>query len=119
MKQQTFSDIEYSGRKRRTKRKKFLEIMNDIIPWEEWLALIKPLYYKSKRGQPSKGVGKMLRMYLLQIWFSLSDESVEDAIYDNYPLLIKIQRLLSKTYLDASSNLWMCARAGYKLKFSM
>ena len=26
----------------------------------------------------------MLRMYLLQIWFYLSDEGVEDAIYDSY-----------------------------------
>jgi len=26
----------------------------------------------------------MLRMYLLQCWFRLSDESVEDAIYDSY-----------------------------------
>ena len=26
----------------------------------------------------------MLRMYLLQIWFNLSDEGIEDAIYDSY-----------------------------------
>ena len=26
----------------------------------------------------------MLRMYLLQIWFNLSDEGLEDAIYDSY-----------------------------------
>lgn len=26
----------------------------------------------------------MLRMYLLQCWFNLSDEGVEDAIYDSY-----------------------------------
>ena len=28
----------------------------------------------------------MLRMYLLQAWFSLSDEGVEDAIYDSYAM---------------------------------
>lgn len=28
----------------------------------------------------------MLRMYLLQIWFTLSDEGVEDAIYDSYAM---------------------------------
>ncbi len=28
----------------------------------------------------------MLRMYLLQCWFSLSDEGVEDAIYDSYAM---------------------------------
>lgn len=26
----------------------------------------------------------MLRMYMLQTWFNLSDEGVEDAIYDSY-----------------------------------
>ena len=40
MRQQTFTDIEYSGRKRKTKREAFLQVMNDIIPWEEWIALI-------------------------------------------------------------------------------
>jgi IS5 family transposase len=28
----------------------------------------------------------MLRMYLLQCWFNLSDEGIEDAIYDSYAL---------------------------------
>ena len=28
----------------------------------------------------------MLRMYLLQIWFNLSDEGIEDAIYDSYAI---------------------------------
>ena len=28
----------------------------------------------------------MLRMYLLQVWFSLSDEGVEDAVYDSYAM---------------------------------
>ena len=36
MKQQTISDVEYSARKRKTKREEFLEIMDEIIPWEEW-----------------------------------------------------------------------------------
>ena len=35
MKQQTISDVEYSARKRKTKREEFLEIMDEIIPWEE------------------------------------------------------------------------------------
>jgi IS5 family transposase len=29
------------------------------------------------------GIEKMLRLYLLQCWFSLSDEGLEDAIYDS------------------------------------
>ena len=32
------------------------------------------------------GIEKMLRMYLLQIWFNLSDPATEDAIYDSYAM---------------------------------
>jgi IS5 family transposase len=34
-KQRTFTDVEYESRKRTTKREKFLEAMNEIIPWGE------------------------------------------------------------------------------------
>ena len=37
MKQGTFTDIEYSYRKKKTKREEFLEIMEEIIPWDEWI----------------------------------------------------------------------------------
>ena len=33
MKQETFTDIEYSFRKKKNKREEFLEIMDEIIPW--------------------------------------------------------------------------------------
>ena len=36
LKQETFTDIEYSCRKKKTRRKEFLEIMDEIIPWDEW-----------------------------------------------------------------------------------
>ena len=84
MSQMTFSDYEYSMRKRKTKREEFLDIMNEIIPWDEWTELVRPYYPNGKRGRPAKGIEKMLRMYLLQVWFNLSDEGVEDAIYDSY-----------------------------------
>ena len=87
MKQQTISDVEYSARKRKTKREEFLEIMDEIIPWEEWVEYIKPYYSRGKRGRPPKGIEKMLRMYLLQCWFNPSDEGVEDRRKDapEYP----------------------------------
>ena len=84
MKQETFTDIEYSYRKKKTKREEFLEIMDEIIPWDEWVGVIEPYYPKGKRGRPHMGIEKMLRMYLLQCWFNLSDEGVEDVIYDSY-----------------------------------
>lgn len=86
MKQQTLSDIEYSNRKRKTKREIFLESMEEIIPWESWVEMISPYYPEGKQGRPPKGIETMLRMYLMQNWFNLSDEGIEDAVYDSYAM---------------------------------
>ena len=85
-KQQTFTDIEYSCRKKKTRREEFLETMDEIIPWDEWVGIIAPYYPHGKRGRPTMGIERMLRMYLLQIWFNLSDPATEDAIYDSYAM---------------------------------
>lgn len=82
--QTTFSDVEYQNRKHTTPREAFLDAMNKIIPWDRWIAMIAPYYPSGKRGRPTRGIETMLRMYLLQIWFNLSDVGVEDAIYDSY-----------------------------------
>jgi IS5 family transposase len=84
--QQTFSDMEYAKRKRVTKRESFLKMMDEIIPWKEWVGFISPLYFKGKQGRPPRGIELMLRMYFLQVWFNLSDEMTEDAIYDSYAM---------------------------------
>jgi len=86
MKRPTLSDIEYGRRKRTTKRDEFLRIMDNSIPWDEWVEYIVPYYPKGERGRPPMGIEKMLRMYLLQCWFNLSDEGLEDAIYDSYAM---------------------------------
>lgn len=84
--QRSFSDLEYANRKRITKRESFLKMMDEIIPWSEWIELIRPYYPKGERGRPPRGIEVMLRMYLVQVWFNLSDEMVEDAIYDSYAI---------------------------------
>ena len=45
--------------------------MNEITPWEEIVEMIKPNYYKNKRGRKACGIETMFRMYLLQIWDTL------------------------------------------------
>ncbi|WP_165046368.1 IS5 family transposase [Adlercreutzia sp. ZJ138] len=79
----TFADIQNASRKRVTKREEFLRQMDKAIPWEALVALVKPYYFEGKRGRKPMGIEKMLRMYFLQLWFNLSDEGVEDAIYDS------------------------------------
>ena len=53
MKQESFSDMEYSSRKKKTKREEFLEIMDEIIPWDEWAGMIRRTY----SPPPSAGGG--------------------------------------------------------------
>ncbi|MGI8882205.1 MAG: IS5 family transposase [Jatrophihabitans sp.] len=84
--QPSFTDVEYGNRRRVSRRERFLETMDSTIPWAEWVRLIKPHYYVGRRGRKPKPLETMLRMYLLQVWFSLSDEGVEDAVYDSYAM---------------------------------
>jgi IS5 family transposase len=84
--QLTFSDIEYSKRKRVSRREIFLQKMNALIPWADLVETIRPYYYSGKRGRPPRGIEPMLRMYLLQIWYNLSDEMTEEEIYDSHAM---------------------------------
>lgn len=84
MKQYSIADVEYQQRKKITRREKFLNAMDKAIPWEKWIKLIEPFYPRGNNGRPPIGIEKMLRMYLLQCWFNLSDAGIEDAIYDSY-----------------------------------
>lgn len=55
MQQETFTDMEYGYRKKKTKREEFLEIMEEIIPWEEWVGIIAPYYPPGEAGLPANG----------------------------------------------------------------
>ena len=87
--QPSFTDVEYGNRRRVSRRERFLEMMDVTIPWATWVGLIEPFYYANsagKKGRKAKPLETMLRMYLLQVWFSLSDEGVEESIYDSYAM---------------------------------
>lgn len=88
MKQQSlnFTDVEYMHRKKVTKREEFLESMDKMIPWDDWVNIIAPYYPSGKRGRPVRGIETMLRMYLMQNWFNLSDAAIEDTIYDSHAM---------------------------------
>jgi transposase, IS5 family len=82
--QASFSDLEYAAKKKVTRRDRFLGEINAITPWSALVAEIEPFYPKGEgRGRPPIGVERMLRMYVAQQCFGLSDEGTEDAIYDS------------------------------------
>ena len=67
----------------RTKKKEFLEQMDRIIPWDEWLTLIQPFYYKGGRGNKPYTLELMLRLFILQNLYDLSDEGTVAEVIDS------------------------------------
>ena len=86
MQQISFSQMEYAGKKRITRRERFLGEMERVVPWSALLEVLEPYYPKGKRGRPPIGLERMLRVYFIQQWYGLSDEGVEDAITDSQAL---------------------------------
>ncbi|QTO20721.1 IS5 family transposase [Burkholderia seminalis] len=78
-----FAEAENLGKKRVTRRQRFLAEMETVVPWRRLLSVIEPYYPKGERGRPPIGLERMLRIYFLQQWYSLSDEGLEDALYDS------------------------------------
>lgn len=83
MKQTSFSDVEFAGKKKLTRRERFLLEIDGATPWPALVAALLPYYPKGDgRGRPPIGLERMLRMYIAQQCLGLSDEGIEDAIYD-------------------------------------
>ena len=86
IRQMSFAQSEYAGKKKVTRREKFLGEMEHVVPWTRLVALIQPHYPTGRRGRPPVGVERMLRIYFLQQWYTLADEALEDALYDSQAL---------------------------------
>ena len=84
MKQQTFASVAWQRKGKVTRRERFLAEMDTVIPWRRLIELIEPYYHDpAGRGRKPHDLERMLRIYFLQQWFSLSDPQAEDAIYDS------------------------------------
>ena len=101
--QGSFSQAEYAGKKRRTRRDKFLAEMEQVVPpafptdqvrglkatgqaLARLVERLRPLYPTGERGRPPIGLERMLRIYFLQQWYGLADEALGDARYDSQAL---------------------------------
>ncbi len=82
MSQMSFGDAEYAGKRKLTRREVFLQEMERVVPWTALLNLIEPVYPKAGNGRPPYPMSTMLRVHLLQNWFSLSDPAMEEALYE-------------------------------------
>jgi IS5 family transposase len=52
----SFASLAYENKKKRTRREKFLQEMDQIIPWEELLQIIKQYYPKAGNGRQPMGI---------------------------------------------------------------
>ena len=52
MKQISFADAEYAGKRKQTRRERFLVEMDQVVPWKCLIALIEPHYPKGAGGRP-------------------------------------------------------------------
>ena len=108
MRQITFASAAYLTKKKKTRREKFLEEMDQAIPWGDLLRLTEKHYRKvSDSGRPKMPAERMLRVYFLQQWFNLSDPGAEEALYD-----ITSMRMFARIELgqDAAGEL-LCSGA--------
>lgn len=79
-----FTDYEQTYAKKKTRRQRFLDEMEATVPWDPFLALISPVYHRpsAKGGRPPFPLEVMLRIHLLQQWFTLSDPLMEEMLID-------------------------------------
>ncbi len=84
--QASFAGTEYAGKKKTTRREKFLGEMEQVVPWARLVTLLEPHYPKGERGRRPVGLERMLRLYFLQQWYALADEALEDALYDSHAM---------------------------------
>lgn len=82
MNQMSFADIEYQNKKRKTRREKFLDRMNTLIPWVKMTKKLKRHYHKGRIGRPPYPLEMMLRIHCMQLFYNLSDPGMEDALYE-------------------------------------
>jgi len=79
-KQNSFLTIA-QGRKR-LKCERFLNEMQEVMPWKEFTEEILPYYHEKELGRKKTELELLLKIYFLQQWYNLSDPGAEEAIYD-------------------------------------
>ena len=67
----------------KTNKRQFLEKMDSLIPWQDWVSIIEPIYYEGVVGQKPYPIELMLRIHILQNFYNLADMAVMYEILDS------------------------------------
>ncbi|MGH8274466.1 MAG: IS5 family transposase [Gammaproteobacteria bacterium] len=84
MRQGSLAEEGFEKYRKPTRRERFLDEMERVVPWAELGAVIEPFYPKpTGAGRRPIGIERMLRIHFLQHWFNLSDPAAEEALYES------------------------------------
>jgi IS5 family transposase len=83
MHQQTFAEATSEQYRKSTRRERFFDEMNCVVPWTELVAVIAGLSQGERIGTSAGGRQTHAPLHCLQQWFNLSDPAVEEALYDS------------------------------------
>lgn len=78
--QQTYLGLSLSTKK--TRKREFLEQLQQVVPWRDLVALIAPCAPEGRKGRPPFPVELLLRIHFMQQWFTLSDPAMEEELHD-------------------------------------
>ena len=76
------SDLGLNLSTKKTRKREFLEQMQQVVPWKDLVALIAPYAPEGRRGRSPFPVEMLLRIHFMQQWFTLSDPAMEEALHD-------------------------------------
>ena len=99
----TFADSEFSSKRRQTRKEIFLSRMDNLLPWSQLLGVIEPFYPKAGNGRRPYALETMFRIHCMQQWYSLSDEAMEDALYEIASMRQFAQLSLDKAIPDRTT----------------
>ena len=67
MDQPAFADLECEQKRPKTRREKFLERLERLVPWQRLQERLRPRYFRGARGRRPYALAVMLRVYVVQL----------------------------------------------------
>ena len=85
MAQLSFADFERNIQRKKSRKAEFLELLDKLVPWSSLKELIEPYYPKDPAGSGRRpyALESMIRIYLMQLCYNLSDPMMENELIDS------------------------------------
>ena len=103
--QPIFADLDYEHKRHKTRRERFLEQLDSLVPWKRLEERIRPYYPKAGRGRRPYPLSVMLRVHVVQVTHNLSDPAMEDLLYEAESVRRFVGLRLSEAIPDESTIL--------------